>query len=190
LLSSGQIGVPPTSVRLPRYPEVSNWGKVGWDRKRNEPVSRQRTSTTFREFMRDVAGRQQPLITISDRHAMTGKSCQLRPSRDREKFLVPAATLRRSQRFAALPGRTPATQRARGVPRPKRWRKSYRLGSGLMQALELLAGINRARPMARRFTVSLFCEDYENRDERAEDHDGLENDRAYEVFSCFRDFRF
>lgn len=57
-----------------------------------------------------------------------------------------------------------------------------------MQALELLAGINRARPMARRFSklgpraVSLFCEDYENRDERAEDHDGLETDRAYDPF--------
>ena len=45
-----------------------------------------------------------------------------------------------------------------------------------------------ARPMARRFSklgpraVSLFCEDYENRDERAEDHDGLETDRAYDPF--------
>ena len=57
-----------------------------------------------------------------------------------------------------------------------------------MQALELLAGINRAKPMVRRFSklgpraVSLFCEDYENRDERAEDHDGLETDRAYDPF--------
>src|SRR5580704_19661035 len=98
-----------------------------------------------------VTTRRQPGLAFSCGQIMTDKSCQLRPSRDREKFLapqskVPAATLRRSQRFAALGGRTPATQRARRVPRPKRWRKSYRLGSGLMQALELLAGINRIKP--------------------------------------------
>ena len=87
-----------------------------------------------------------------------------------------------------LGGRRPAVDSDAAGTRPKRWRKSYRLGSGLMQALELLAGINRARPMARRFSklgpraVSLFCVDYENRDERAEDQDGLETDRAYDPF--------
>jgi hypothetical protein len=101
-----------------------------------------------------------------------------------KKLSKPAPAIDPARRHAVIYARVSSKEQEKegfSVPAQLKLLKEYAVANGFMVKQPPREAAFFAPVFGPR-AGSLFCEDYENRDERAEDHDGLETDRAYDPF--------